>query len=1201
MPPVRQVPPNINDPNLRGFLNELRSAIGKAGDQINRLTGDVLRIGGGGGGTPPAPGPGPGPGPETPPPGLSPTITLLSVDPVKPKQGDALTLTAQVSGNNPTGTIRFTQDGNDLELVAMEAGTATYVFPGGLSQGVYSFQAFYLGDSQNYPSSSNIVTVEIGSIWDGPPDPPYALEASSDDPFVIRLKWQNPYIGDYAATEIWGAKKPTNVTFPKDVGYDDGNLDDLPEEVIKLGEAAATSWVFSDVNGVALEGGEEWYFWVRNRDTEGRHSYWHPDNATESKVSGATTLTPEKYLDILTGQIAETHLYSSLGDKIDLIEPLQGTVTGHSSQIATLEQAQIGYCLINGSASGHESKAACEAAGGVWYGNHPLAQSVKQVSVSDGATTGTIEQKFTAQKLTTDGLRLQYTVKIDNEGYVSGFGLASEPVNGVPYSDFMVRADRFSISNPTIPTWQKPVTSLTHNGTVATVTTSAAHGYSTGQYVMLANVADKYWNRTFKITATPTATTFQIACSSTAPLSLNPAAASPATAVSGKSIYCSRVVIPFIVTTSDTVENGVTIPAGVYIDSAQIKDATITEAKIRNGSIVNAKIGNLIKSDGFPDTGLPSGSAAGWRLNKAGEVVIYGGFALYDPATGKPIISAGKIDLSNAFVKRLVISALGGEVFSIGAAPTFTVFPTKITLNAEPLNLGTPEVTWTITAGTYSETLTPGQSKDIFPASMSTSTATFKASCTVDGVTYEDQMTLTKVAAGSSALLMTLSNESDAVTTDAAGAISGTITVSSNVRLFRGINNVLTGVNAETSPAWAVTTSTAPTGTTYTYNSSTGLFQIGMTTSSPDRVVATITATRGSESVSRDMTVVKQKQGIQGPQGPQGAQGVQGIQGPTGNTGAIGPTGVRGSVSASIAVPSAQWYDQTNQSLVGGVNYAAKAVADLLTNAGRTDTSLVAGDAVTEYFGSTWAQTRYYAGPSYGWVQWSVLINGNLLVTGSVTADAIAAGAIDANKLSANQIWSKQITLAAGSGNYIQSSNYSANDGFIITGNGDAVFNRVIARTKNIEENAATAVEAKTGTYTFNDVNQAENADSRFYDIISLPIITSSVAATRVAMFTFDFTHADTSSGDIAVAIKKNGDVIYDWYYINPSTRLLSGMSEQVYSISTQFTTTANEQVGLTVDIIFGNYTTNKWNAPIASPAMAFINRMQLTCFTSKR
>ena len=45
-------------------------------------------------------------------------------------------------------------------------------------------------------------------------------------------------------------------------------------------------------------------------------------------------------------------------------------------------------------------------------------------------------------------MQAQYTVKIDVNGYVSGFGLASTPVNGTPYSTFIVRADSFSIAAP---------------------------------------------------------------------------------------------------------------------------------------------------------------------------------------------------------------------------------------------------------------------------------------------------------------------------------------------------------------------------------------------------------------------------------------------------------------------------------------------------------------------------------------------------------------------------------------------------------------------------------------------------------------------------------------------------------------------------------------------------------------------------------
>lgn len=47
-----------------------------------------------------------------------------------------------------------------------------------------------------------------------------------------------------------------------------------------------------------------------------------------------------------------------------------------------------------------------------------------------------------------NGLEAQYTVKVDANGKVAGFGLASTPKNGTPESKFIVNADRFGIGAP---------------------------------------------------------------------------------------------------------------------------------------------------------------------------------------------------------------------------------------------------------------------------------------------------------------------------------------------------------------------------------------------------------------------------------------------------------------------------------------------------------------------------------------------------------------------------------------------------------------------------------------------------------------------------------------------------------------------------------------------------------------------------------
>lgn len=106
-----------------------------------------------------------------------------------------------------------------------------------------------------------------------------------------------------------------------------------------------------------------------------------------------------------------------------------------------------------------------------------------------------------------DALEGQYTVKIDVNGRVAGFGLAntSAAYDGGIHSEFAVVADRFSIVNTS------------------------------------TNIS----------------------------------------------------VVPFIVTTVATVLNGVSVPAGVYIAEAFIKNGAIANAKIGNLAVDNAKIADL--------------------------------------------------------------------------------------------------------------------------------------------------------------------------------------------------------------------------------------------------------------------------------------------------------------------------------------------------------------------------------------------------------------------------------------------------------------------------------------------------------------------------------------------------------------------------------------------------------------------------------
>ena len=92
-------------------------------------------------------------------------------------------------------------------------------------------------------------------------------------------------------------------------------------------------------------------------------------------------------------------------------------------------------------------------------------------STVDGHTTA-ISTETSTRATQTGELYAKYTVKIDTNGYVSGFGLASTANNAAPTSSFSVRADAFYIASPSGPgvAEQMPFIVRTTPGTLNGVT-----------------------------------------------------------------------------------------------------------------------------------------------------------------------------------------------------------------------------------------------------------------------------------------------------------------------------------------------------------------------------------------------------------------------------------------------------------------------------------------------------------------------------------------------------------------------------------------------------------------------------------------------------------------------------------------------------------------------------------------------------------
>ena len=308
-----------------------------------------------------------------------------------------------------------------------------------------------------------------------------------------------------------------------------------PEVAPSLGDAILVGISPGGLFSYSAGGGETRWFWARSvnvADVKG------PYNAVLG-VKGETGQDPSYLLDLLEGEIEEKHLYNILNQRIDLVD-----------------------------------------------GDENLTGSV-DARVAEEASTRADE----------DGkLQAQYTVKIDLNGYVSGFGLASTLNNAVPQSDFMVRADSFAIASPsgpgvppaepffvqTTPTEinGQPVPvgvyirdAFIQNGTINSAKIGVA-AIDTAKIADLAVVEAKIGN------AAVTTAKIKNANITTA---LIATAAITTAKIKDGDITTAKIGTAQIQTAN--IQDGA-------ITNAKIKDATIGNAEIANGSITNAKIAN---------------------------------------------------------------------------------------------------------------------------------------------------------------------------------------------------------------------------------------------------------------------------------------------------------------------------------------------------------------------------------------------------------------------------------------------------------------------------------------------------------------------------------------------------------------------------------------------------------------------------------
>lgn len=135
--------------------------------------------------------------------------------------------------------------------------------------------------------------------------------------------------------------------------------------------------------------------------------------------------------------------------------PWTGTINGIRLDLSSASSATDHYALdwvaIGRAAPGASVSALQRESTVRAQADQTMAQDITTLQSISGGNTVAIQQEATTRASETGSLFAKYTVKIDANGYVSGFGLASTANNATPFSEFAVRADRFSIASPSGP------------------------------------------------------------------------------------------------------------------------------------------------------------------------------------------------------------------------------------------------------------------------------------------------------------------------------------------------------------------------------------------------------------------------------------------------------------------------------------------------------------------------------------------------------------------------------------------------------------------------------------------------------------------------------------------------------------------------------------------------------------------------------
>lgn len=294
-----------------------------------------------------------------------------------------------------------------------------------------------------------------------------------------------------------------------------------------------------------------------------------------------------------------------------------------------------------------------------------LSEQIDTLSTTVGDNTTSIQ---TAQQ-SIDGVQAKYSVKIDNNGHVSGFGLISTNNNGSPTSAFIIRADKFAVVDP----------ASTANNLTNTPSADAVPFFIEGGVTYIKNAM-------IKDASITDAKIGSLAAKKITAGYIGASIAMDAAQVYGASLYAggttSKTYDAQGYVTSFTANNPTfkveggnvdivapnfrirSVAAGgslftpfkveggiVYIDTARIKDGDITTAQIQNATIQSAQITSLEATKIVPG---PNGLTIDANLITLDENVTLDTY--YDSSIGRSRLRIKDLGVKTAKIDDLAVT-----------------------------------------------------------------------------------------------------------------------------------------------------------------------------------------------------------------------------------------------------------------------------------------------------------------------------------------------------------------------------------------------------------------------------------------------------------------------------------------------------------------------------------------------------------------